>query len=162
MKVNHGRWTARFDSDVVLFRIGMRINRPWAVNRWVPVFTAMPRMLRELAGDEESGLLGYELQFGPRSATVVQFWRDFDALTRYAADPERTHRPAWLAYYRAGRRAAGAVGIWHETYLIRPGGHETLYVDMPAWGAGRVARLQPVGRETHRAVDRVSAGAGTP
>ncbi len=43
--------------DVVVFVIGMRINRLRRVRSWWPAFTGMPRMLRELAGSDR-GLLG--------------------------------------------------------------------------------------------------------
>jgi Domain of unknown function (DUF4188) len=49
------RMTADVDGEVVVFLIGMRINRWWKVHKWMPVAAAMPRMLRELALDPESG-----------------------------------------------------------------------------------------------------------
>lgn len=152
MAINAGRWMARLDEGAVLFRIGMRINRPWAVHRWLPVFGAMPGMLREQANDPDSGMLGYEQSFGPRTATVTQFWRSVDDLLGYAAGTR--HRSAWLAFYRAGRSARGAVGIWHETYVLAD--QEALYVDMPPHGVGRVGTLAPVGRGTDRAAERMS------
>ena len=33
--------SARLDGDFVVFLIGMRINRPWAVHRWWPVASAI-------------------------------------------------------------------------------------------------------------------------
>src|SRR3954471_5981304 len=91
-----GRWRAEIDGDVVVFLIGMRINRPLRVRKWWPVFVAMPRMLRELERDPESGLLGYQTVLaGPRSPIVIQYWRSFDALERFARDPARSHLPAW-------------------------------------------------------------------
>jgi hypothetical protein len=29
---------------------------------------------------------------------------------------------------------SGAVGIWHETYVLRPGNYEAVYVNMPPKG----------------------------
>jgi fumigallin biosynthesis monooxygenase-like protein len=40
-----GRYTAQADGSLVVFLIGMRINRLWAVRKWVPTFLAMVRML---------------------------------------------------------------------------------------------------------------------
>ena len=54
---------AQTDGDVVVFLIGMRINRWRAVRQGWPVFTAMPKMLREQAADKNSGMLGYRLLF---------------------------------------------------------------------------------------------------
>ena len=42
----------------------MRVNQPWRPDLWLPVFTAMPRMLAELAADPDSGMLGYRLTLG--------------------------------------------------------------------------------------------------
>ena len=39
---------AEIEGDFVVFIIGMRVNRPWKLHKWVPVFLAMPRMLKEL------------------------------------------------------------------------------------------------------------------
>ncbi len=134
-----GRVTFDHDGDVVVFLIGMRINRFRSVRRWWPVFTAMPKMLRELSVDPSIGLLGYAgaLQ-GLRSPTVIQYWRDTDSLLAYAKAPDREHHPAWSAFNRAVRESRGAVGIWHETYVVRRGSFEAVYVDMPARGLGKV------------------------
>jgi len=43
-----GRYTAAMPDDFVVFLLGMRLNRPWKVHKWLPVFSAMPRMLRLL------------------------------------------------------------------------------------------------------------------
>src|SRR5579884_2119412 len=37
-----GRYTAAAEGGFVVFLIGMRLNRPWKVHRWLPVFMAMP------------------------------------------------------------------------------------------------------------------------
>ncbi len=57
-KVHKGRFTAEVDGDVVVFVIGMRFNKLWKVHKWMPVFVAMPKMLRVLLSDPSKGLLG--------------------------------------------------------------------------------------------------------
>jgi hypothetical protein len=60
-RIRAGRYTADLsdlDDEVVVFLIGMRVNRPWRVTEWWPVFTAMPRMLRYLQQHPDKGLLG--------------------------------------------------------------------------------------------------------
>ena len=42
------RMSAEIEGDFVVFLIGMRINKPWKVSKWLPVFMAMPKMIREL------------------------------------------------------------------------------------------------------------------
>jgi hypothetical protein len=53
-----GRYTAQLDGDFVVFLIGMRLNRPWKVHQWWPVFAGMQRMLRDLHRHPAKGLLG--------------------------------------------------------------------------------------------------------
>jgi hypothetical protein len=58
-QINAQRMTVELEGDFVVFLIGMRINKPWKVHKWLPTFLAMPRMLKELKNRPESGLLGY-------------------------------------------------------------------------------------------------------
>ncbi|WP_340563699.1 DUF4188 domain-containing protein [Streptomyces sp. GSL17-111] len=151
--------TAAADGGVTVFMVGMRINRPLAVRSWWPVFTAMPRMLRELSGDRESGMLGFRLlNGGPRVLYVVQYWSSHEKLTAYASAQDREHRPAWTAFNRRARRAAGAVGLWHETYVVPAGAHESVYVSMPPFGLGAATGVIPVGRTGERAAARLRLG----
>lgn len=111
------RFTHDHDGGLVVFLIGMTIGKPWRPDLWGPVFTAMPRMLRELTDDEDSGLLGYEyvLLGGP---AVLQYWSSADKLYAYAASRDARHLPAWRAFNERARAHPGAVGIWHETYVV--------------------------------------------
>src|SRR4028118_1874647 len=115
MAIFAGRYSGQIEGDFVVFLIGMRINKPWKVREWLPVFTAMPKMLRELEQTPESGLLGHTLSLSPSGPLVVQYRRSFDQLERYARDTERSHFPAWKRFNQRVR-ASGDVGIWHETY----------------------------------------------
>ncbi len=63
-KVVRGRFTAEYDDDFVVFLIGLRINRPWKLRKWLPVFVAMPKMLRELEQHPEKGLLASKVAAG--------------------------------------------------------------------------------------------------
>ena len=152
------RSTHHHDGDLVVFLIGMRVGRWWAVRAWWPVFTAMPRMLRELSTDHDSGLLGYRLTLGAGGPLVVQYWRSLDDLLRYAHDPDALHRPAWKAFNAGARRAGGVVGIWHETYVVRAGAHESVYVDMPVSGLAKATASVPVTTARDTARDRLASG----
>jgi hypothetical protein len=149
------RYTARTDKPVVLFLIGMRINKLWAVQKWLPVFAAMPRMLAELAKKPEAGLLSSRLYLSGRVIFVQQYWASFDQLLAYAHDRTGQHFPAWAAFNRAVG-TDGSVGIWHETYLVEPGKSECVYVNMPRFGlAAAVAHVKAEGRLA-AAKDRMS------
>ena len=148
------RVTAEIDDEVVVFLIGMRVNQLWKVHRWWPVMRAMGRMLRELDADPEAGLLSVEGWFG-RTSILVQYWRSFEALEAYAVDKAREHVPAWTAFNRA-IGSNGEVGIWHETYRIRPGDYECVYNNMPPFGLGKATRLVPATGRREGAVGRMA------
>ncbi|MFI9048331.1 DUF4188 domain-containing protein [Streptomyces sp. NPDC053427] len=154
------RVTAAAEGDVVVFLIGMRINRWRAVRHWLPALAAMPRMLKELSRDGDSGLLGMRrLGGGPRAHGVVQYWESREKLLAYASDQGGQHRPAWAAFNRRVRSSKGGVGIWHETYIVPAGSYESIYVDMPPAGLDAAWGAEPVGRRGERAAQRLASGA---
>jgi hypothetical protein len=154
-KVFPGRWRATIEGDFVVFLIGMRVNHPLRVRKWWPVFVAMPRMLRELEADPDSGLLGWRQLFaGPLSPVLVQYWRSFEHLERFARDPERAHLPAWRRFARVVGYEGDDAGIWHETYRVRAGEHETIYGNMPRVGLAAAGGHVPLGSAS-RARDRL-------
>lgn len=53
----------------------------------------MPRMLRLLSSDAESGLLGYHLWFGGRNLLVQRYWRSVEELIAFALDSTAPHTP---------------------------------------------------------------------
>lgn len=158
-RVTHG-----YRGELAVFLIGMRFNRPWRVDLWLPVMQAMPRMLRELytakaaaeRGDGvDSGFLDARTLLGGRGVTVVQYWRSVEDIYRYAMAPEHEHRPAWQAFNARARQAGGAVGIWHETYAVPAGGHESVYVAVPPMGLARATSVVPVARRGETARERL-------
>lgn len=141
-KVIDGQFTARIEGDFVLFLIGMRINKPWKLRCWWPVFTAMPRMVRELErAGPQSGFLGTT---PVRLGVIAQYWRSFEQLEAYARSRDQLHWPAWVAFNKRMRGARGDVGIWHETYRVRAGDYECIYSGMPPHGLAAAAELVPL------------------
>ena len=141
-----GRYTAQSEAPVVLFVIGMRINRLWDLRKWWSVATAMPRMLAELAQKPDCGFLGARTYLSGRVIMTLQYWRSFDELLAYAHDREGAHFPAWAAFNRR-IGADGSVGIWHETYRVEPGKFECIYANMPVFGlAAATAHVRAEGR----------------
>ena len=140
-QICNARMTAHFDDEVVVFLIGMRVNRIWKLHKWLPVARAMPRMLRELSASRDSGFLGFHQWFG-NPTIALQYWRSFEHLERFAKDPGASHLPAWAAFNRAVA-SNGDVGIWHETYRVRPGDFECIYNNMPLFGLARATKAVP-------------------
>jgi Monooxygenase af470-like len=139
-----GRFSAQLDGDFVVFLIGMRVNKPWKVRSWFPVFRAMPQMLRELERHPEAGLLHVSSGLIGASPVVVQYWRSFEQLERYARDADAEHFPAWK-WFNQAVRGSGDVGIWHETYRVQAGDYEAIYGNMPRIGLARAGRHLPLG-----------------
>jgi len=152
-----GRVTARFDSSLAVFIIGLRINHFHKVGKWLPVARAMGPMIRELAADPDSGFLGAETALaGLRTIMLIQYWRDFEALEAYARARDRLHWPAWTAFNKAVG-SDGTVGIFHETYVVPAGGHETIYANMPPFGLGRIGGTEPATGSRSEARSRMKA-----
>jgi hypothetical protein len=112
-------------------------------------------MIVELYKNPELGFLSARTAMGGRTITVIQYWKSFEALEAYAANSERKHRPAWTAFYKRATSGTGAVGIYHETYVIRPREVESLYADMPeGFGLGGAVGTVQVGSGTESARQR--------
>lgn len=154
--IQPGRFTARHDGPLVVFLIGMRINRFMQISQWLPVARAMGPMIDELTRDPDSGFLGAENLFQPwRTVLLTQYWRDFDSLERYARATDKHHLPAWHAFNQASRQN-DSVGIFHETYLVPRRGLETIYANMPKFGLGKVAGTVPVTERRKTARSRIT------
>ena len=131
-----GKFAADGADPVTVFMVGIRVNRWLAPWHWLPLLLALPPMVRELASEPDSGLLGYRLLLGPgvREAMLVQYWRDAEGLRRFARDPDSTHRAAQKRFWRHYAAAGAAVGVWHE--LLPASAPESLYGNMPPTGIG--------------------------
>lgn len=155
-KITIGRHTAQYEGSVTVFIIGLRINRLLRIDKWLPVARAMGPMIAELSRQPQSGFLGAEPMLrSPRTVVMLQYWRDFDSLEAYARDRDQSHWPAWLAFNKAVG-GNGTVGIFHETYVVHAGGHETIYANMPQFGLGRVAGTRPATGSRKEARSRMS------
>jgi hypothetical protein len=154
MRSFNGRYSAAIDGAFVVFLIGMRVNRIWKIHRWLPVAMAMGPMLQELMRNPSRGLLGFRVLPGLRSITLIQYWRSFEQLERFARDRGSAHLPAWARFNRAVG-TGGDVGIWHETYLVPAGAYEAIYSNMPRIGLAAAADHVPVWRRGQSAAYRI-------
>lgn len=152
-EIRRERVTAEMEGEIVVFLIGMRINKIWKVHKWLPVARAMRRMIAELEAEPVLGLRGVESM----GLSLVQYWESFEHLERYAKDKSREHAPAWAAFNKAVG-SNGDVGIWHETYRIRPGDYECVYNNMPPFGLAAATRIVPATGRREGAVGRMTDG----
>ncbi len=155
-KVHPGRWTAEHDGDITVFLIGMRINKLHRPDRWIPVFTAMPRMLIHLSRNPDAGLLGFANWFG-RTTLLLSYWRSPEDLQRFASDADAPHLKAWRNF-RSRVGDDGDVGIWHETYVVKPNAREAVYGNMPRFGLAAATTHIRVDTGQRTAKQRMNAG----
>ena len=141
-EVHQGRWTAEIEGDFVVFLIGARINSKLQA---LKVFLdlggrrGMNHMLKYLTDNPDKGLLGYE----NAGFTIIQYWRSFEHLERFAKDTTDPHIEVWRNYWKRVGKSTRA-GIWHETYLVRDGEYEAIYGNMPPRGLGKATTLVPL------------------
>ena len=155
--VANGRRTAALDEDVVVFLIGMRINRLRSPRSWLPVMRAMPKMLAELFRNKEFGLLSAQWFWSGRVIAYVQYWESFEKLTSYARARDHEHLPAWQEFNRLVRDN-GTVGIFHESYRVGPGRVETIYGNMPPFGLAAAVGDMPIAARGQSAGHRMDPG----
>src|SRR5579862_10046992 len=110
-------------------------------------------MLKELDAHPESGFLGHT----SAGTTIIQYWRSFEQLEAYARAQDKNHWPAWVDFNRRVGANRSDVGIWHETYVIKPGQYEAIYSGMPPHGLGKVGKLIPASGARERASARITA-----
>ena len=130
------RMTADIEDDLVIFLIGLRINKIWKIHKWLPVILTMPKMLKELYQNPELGFISQESWFG-RTTIMVQYWKSFEQLEEYAKNKTLSHLPAWIEFNKK-IGSDGDVGIWHETYRCQKGQYESIYNNMPVFGLAKV------------------------
>ena len=157
MAVVPGRFTAHLEEPVVVFLIGMRINRLRAVGKWLPVLREMGPMLQTLYRHPEKGLLHAETFLMWRGVVMVQYWRSFEALEHFARSKDDPHAAAWQRFMR-NVGGGGTVGIFHETYVLQPGAAEAIYGNMPVFGLAAATNHVPATGTRATARARLRAG----
>ncbi len=150
-KVFDGRYTVKTDAPFIIFLIGMRINKLWRLDKWVPVAMSMGPMLKALFTHPGKGFLHAEFFWNFNGPVLVQYWRSFDELEKFAREPSDPHLSAWKRFNKAVGQD-GTVGIWHETYMVNSDQFECVYGNMPRFGLGAALdHVEAIGRrETAR------------
>lgn len=157
-KIFSGRYTADVSEPFVVFLIGMRVNRFWAIKRWWPVAQAMQPMMTTLMQHPEKGLLGAHMFFRgwPLETCLVSYWRSFDDLTRFARSQDDPHWQPWQQFMKEMRTDNSSVGIWHETYRIDPDHYECIYGNMPSFGLAAATTHISVSEKAQTARQRMT------
>jgi len=109
--------------DLVVIYLGMRVNA------WTGLKTLVgfgPKIDGAVAAQPDGLLLHERVIYSliPPHLGMREYWRDFDALERWARSAP--HRDWWQGFLKD----SGGTGFWHETYFMR-GGVEAVYDDIP-------------------------------
>ncbi|MEO8482266.1 MAG: phenylacetaldoxime dehydratase family protein [Acidobacteriota bacterium] len=122
--------------DLVVIYLGMRVNMFKGMKT---VIGFGPQVQAAVAERPEGLLLHENLLYSlfPLHGGFRQYWRDFDALERWARSG--THMKWWQAFMKD----SGGTGFWHEAYFMR-GGMEAVYDDLvQATGFMKFAPIVP-------------------
>jgi hypothetical protein len=110
--------------DLVVIYLGM----PVRTLRRTQTLRSIGKEIERAGAAQPDGLLRHEMlwySLVPPHPGMRQYWRDLDALERWARS--LPHKQWWGTFVRDPR----GTGFWHETYFLR-GGIEAIYDDMPA------------------------------
>src|SRR6266542_1538159 len=132
------RMTIDLDSypDLVVIYLGMRVN---SLRGLWKLLSMGPKISSAVDARPDGLLLHENLLYSlfPPHFGMRQYWRDFDALERWARTVP--HQAWWQEFLRD----SSGTGFWHETYFRR-GGIEAVYDDMRVpIGLSAFARVQP-------------------
>jgi len=158
MTVIKRRMTAKIEGEFVVFLIGARLNKWWKLGRFKWIGDSMNAMIAELGQKPEMGFLGVESWVG-RTTVMVQYWRSKDQLMAYARNRDAVHFPAWVRFNKE-IGSNGDFGIWHETYVIRPGDYECVYNNMPPFGLAKASQSIPAEGKLRTAQGRLGITQG--
>lgn len=127
--VQPGRKHAAIDGDFIVFLIGTRPNKHIdGFLKWQ--WDAMAAMQNELEENPELGCLGIENYAGHTGVLSVQYWRSEEHLTNWSRSKMRTHVGPWAKLAKMGRESSD-YAFYHETFKVRAGEYETIYVNCP-------------------------------
>ena len=155
-RIFNGRYTAKMDQPFVVFLIGMRINKWWRFDAWLPVANAMNPMIRTLVEHPQKGFLHAESFWNFSGPCIIQYWRSLEDLDTFARNPSDPHLGPWKKFNQAVG-SNGIVGIWHETYLVNPGQYECIYGNMPRFGLAAATEHVQATERREAARTRLSA-----
>ena len=111
-------------------------------------------MLKKVAQDPTLGLLHVMNGATGRTVYLVQYWKSFEHLQRFAHDKDLPHLEPWRDYVKKVG-SSGDVGVFHETYRVQPGTYECIYANMPLMGLAAATEHVPVKKRGESASERI-------
>jgi hypothetical protein len=118
--------------SVVVFHLGIQYNHPLGL--FAPHVLEISNRFLALQEDilrrkDELGLLAVEKWRGSERSSnntilIKYFFKDVESIHKFALEP--LHKETW-AYYN--KHNPGHVGVFHETFITKDGGYESMYVN---------------------------------
>lgn len=151
--MNNKRSTVLPKNNVTVFLIGVHINKPLKITKWLPVLLAMPPMLKELSIRKNLGCLSFETLFKYKGVHIIQYWESNEKLLTYSKMPK--HLKAWKTFSKLLKNN-DAVGFYHETYNVNAKEYENIYLNMPNFGLSRALASEPITKNSNTAKLRLN------
>ncbi|KAH1294000.1 hypothetical protein KXV26_005860 [Aspergillus fumigatus] len=118
--------------SVVVFHLGIQYNHPLGVfaphmreisNRFLAMQQDILRRKDELGLLAVQNWRGSERDSG-NTTLIKYFFKDVESIHKFAHEP--LHKETWTYY---NQHHPGHVGIFHETFITKDGGYESMYVN---------------------------------
>ncbi|KAJ6091768.1 hypothetical protein N7467_003737 [Penicillium canescens] len=118
--------------SVVVFHLGIQYNHPLGIfaPHMLKISTKFLAMQQDiLRRKDEFGLLAVQNWRGSERSSnntllIKYFFKDVESIHRFAQEP--LHKEIW-AYYN--QHNPGHVGVFHETFITKAGGYESMYLN---------------------------------
>jgi Domain of unknown function (DUF4188) len=94
-----------------LVTVGIRINRLWRPDHWVPSVALMVLLAAKSSRHRPPSCLDQRFMVEPRGLSVIQYWRREDGLHRYL-----DHQRLWAPLQRRVAQSHDSVGFFSESY----------------------------------------------
>ena len=145
--VIHGRYTGEIEGDFCVFHIGLILNGNVPSKEMKEIGDGFNSMIKELEADPKKyGFLGATsyVSANTRVDTVmaIQYWRSQEHLNAYARDGMLKHLPV-MVWASGMSKTSAHVGFWHESFTVRAGDYQSIYVNCPQILLGKAGRLVP-------------------
>jgi hypothetical protein len=143
--VLRGRYSGELTGDFCVFHIGLVLNEQIPSKEAKKVGDAFTAMLLELESNREKyGFFGStsfsSLNFQVNGIMSIQYWRSQEDLNAYARNGMAKHFPNMI--WSAGVvKLSPNFGIWHESFRVRDGEYESIYVNCPRILLGKAGKL---------------------
>ena len=145
--VMRGWYTGEMEGDFCVFHIGLILNGNIPSKEMKQIGDAFNSMIKELEADPEKyGFLGATNYISGNtrvdSTMTIQYWRSQEHLNAYARERMSKHLPGMIWSSRL-MKVSAHIGLWHESFTVRAGDYESIYMNCPRILLGKAGRLVP-------------------